>query len=117
MIHRYSPFRRVAGWRRHIALAVLFALQGAITLAPLIEPSEKGRIGAHAEEQGALHKYQHDETTCVVGAVRSQHSAPSSACPPISSDRAPQIASLMAAFAPGRHVVPATLPRAPPVLN
>lgn len=112
-----SPLRRRSSWRRRIGLAVLVALQGAITAAPLLEPSEKGRIGAHAEEQGAQHKYQHDEATCAVGAVRSLHSAPATACPPISSDRLDGLAAREAIFAPGRHVVPTTLPRAPPVLS
>jgi hypothetical protein len=100
-----------------MALAALFVLQGAITLSPLIEPNEKGRMGAHAEEKGAQHKYQHDETTCSVCSVRSLHSAPAQVCPPIACERQHTIAALNTPVAPSLHVDPTALPRAPPQLT
>jgi hypothetical protein len=117
MLYRSSPLRRLAGWRRQIALAVLFALQGAITLAPLIEPTETGRMSAHVERQGARHKYQHDETTCAVCAVRSLHSAPAQNCPPMVCEEHSTVAALDAHVAPAPRVAPTALPRAPPQLS
>jgi hypothetical protein len=114
MIHRSNPFRRISGWRRQIALAVLFALQGAIALAPLLEASEKGRMGAHAEQRGAQHKYQHDDRTCAVCAVRSLHSSPAQSCPAIACERQQTVAALDARVSPARRVAPTALPRAPP---
>jgi hypothetical protein len=98
-------------------LAALFALQGAIALAPLAEPNEKGRMGAHAEQQGAQHKYQHDDSTCAVCAVRSLHCAPAQSCPPIIDERQQSIVALAAPVAPALRAGPAVLPRAPPQLN
>ena len=108
-----SPLRRLNGWRRKIALAVLLALQGAIAVSPLLEPTEKGRLGAHAEEQGAQHKYQHDETTCAVCAVRSLHSSPAQGSSAIASERKPWIAALDAPRAPVRRVDPTDAPSRP----
>ncbi len=98
-------------------MAALFALQGAITVSPLLEPTEKGRLGAHAEEQGAQHKYQHDETTCAVCAVRSLHSSPPQGCPAITCERLQTVAVLDTPVAPSRPSDPTTLPRAPPRLT
>ena len=117
MFDSTDPFRRPAGWRRRIAFAVLLALQGAITVSPLLDPGEKGRIGAHAEERGAQHKYQHDETTCAVCAVRSLHASPARSCAPIVCDRHESFAARETPLAPVRRVVPTTLPRAPPSLS
>jgi hypothetical protein len=117
MIHRSNPFRRLSGWRRQIALAVLFALQGAITLAPLLEQSEKGRMGAHAEERGAQHKYQHDDRTCAVCSVRSLHASPAQNCPAIECERQQTVAALDAPVNITRRVALTALPRAPPQLN
>ncbi len=117
MFHRLTALRRLLSWRRQIALAVLFALQGAITLAPLLEPTEKGRMGAHAEQQGARHKYQHDETNCAVCAVRSLHSSPAQNCPSIVCERQSTIAALDAKVAPAFRAAPTALPRAPPQLS
>ena len=115
MFSRSSLLRRPNGWCRRLALAALFALQGAIALAPLAEPSDKGRLGAHAEQQGAQHKYQHDETTCVVCAVRSLHCSPAQSCPAIVGERQHSIAALEAPVAPAPRVRPTALPRAPPL--
>ncbi|MFI5233055.1 MAG: hypothetical protein ACHQSE_11165 [Gemmatimonadales bacterium] len=112
-----SPLRRPNSWFRRVALAALFALQGAIALAPLAEPSEKGRMGAHVEQQGARHQYQHDETTCVVCAVRSLHCTPAHACAPIVVDQQEAVAVLDAPVAPSLRVGPTALPRAPPQLS
>ena len=109
-----SLLRRQSGWHRKLALAVLFVLQAAITLAPLLEVSERGRLGAHAEERGARHKYQHDEATCAVCAVRSLHSAPAQNCATIVSAQQPFAAGLDAPWAPARTVDASALPRAPP---
>jgi hypothetical protein len=117
MFLRSSPLRRPNGWCRRLALAALFALQGAIALAPLAEPSEKGRLGAHAEQKGAQHKYQHDEATCVVCAVRSLHCSPAQSCPPIVDERQHSVVALEAPVAPALHANPTALPRAPPQLN
>ena len=117
MLHRSSPLRLLSGCRRQIALAVLFALQGAATLAPLFEPTENGRMGAHTEERGAQHKYQHDDRTCTVCAVRSLHSSPAQSCPAIECERQQSVAALDAPVAPSHHVVATTLPRAPPRLG
>jgi len=87
-------------------------LQGAITLSPLLEPNEKGRMGAHAEEKGAQHKYQHDEATCAVCAVRSLHSSPAQACPAIACERQQTVAALDAPVSAARRVDPTALPRA-----
>jgi hypothetical protein len=114
MFRRSSPLRRLTGWRHQFALAALFVLQGAITLSPLLEPSDKGRMGAHAEQQGAQHKYQHDETTCAVCAVRSLHSSPAQTCPAIACDRQQTAAALDAPVTPAFRVDPTALPRAPP---
>jgi hypothetical protein len=114
MSRRSSPLRRLTGWRHQFALAALFVLQGAITLSPLLEPSEKGRMGAHAEPQGAQHKYQHDETTCAVCSVRSLHSSPAQTCPAIACDRQQTVAALDAPVTPAFRVDPTALPRAPP---
>jgi hypothetical protein len=109
--------RRKTRWYRQFALALLFALQGAITLSPLIEPSEKGRMGAHAEERGARHKYQHDESTCAVCAVRSLHAAATQSSPPIIGERVYTAAALdMPVASTGRADV-TVLPRAPPQLT
>ncbi|MGH7656154.1 MAG: hypothetical protein ACREN6_15995, partial [Gemmatimonadaceae bacterium] len=110
MFSRSSPLRRPNGWCRRIALAALFALQGAIALAPLAETTEKGRLGAHAEPKGAQHKYQHDEATCAVCAVRSLHCTPVHVCPPMVGERQQSIAALKAPVAPARRVNPTTLP-------
>ncbi len=117
MTRRSSLRRRPNGWIRQFALVVLFALQGAITLSPLLEANEKGRMGAHAEEQGAQHKYQHDETTCAVCAVRSLHSSPAQVCPAIMCERQHTVAALDTPVAPSRRVDPTALPRAPPHLT
>jgi hypothetical protein len=117
MFARSGPLRRLSGWRRQIALAVLFALQGAITLAPLLEPTEKGRMGAHVEQHGARHKYQHDETNCAVCAVRSLHSSPAQQCPSIVCERQSTIAALDPQVAPAFRAAPTALPRAPPQLS
>jgi hypothetical protein len=106
--------RRQTGWPRKLALAALFALQGAITLSPLLEVTERGRMGAHAEERGARHKYQHDEATCAVCAVRSLHSAPAQSCPAIDCERQRYVAELDTPNGPARRIVPSALPRAPP---
>src|SRR5579871_6550552 len=100
MFSRTSPLRRPNGWCRRVALAALFALQGAIALAPLLEPSEKGRLGAHAESQGAQHKYQHDESTCAVCSVRSMHSSPAQSAPPVVDEREHSVASAETPVAP-----------------
>ena len=102
---------------RRIALALLVALQGAITAAPLIEPSEKGRLGSHAEERGAQHKYQHDESTCAVCAVRSLPSSPARASTRIAYGRVQTVASLESSPISLSRVDPTTLPRAPPRLT
>ncbi len=109
--------RRQTRWYRQLALVLLVALQGAITLSPLIEPSEKGRMGAHAEERGAQHKYQHDETTCAVCAVRSLHAAAMQSSPPIIGERVQTVTALDAPVAPIRRVDTTVLPRAPPQLT
>jgi hypothetical protein len=114
MLRLSSLLRRNSGLPRQLALAVLFALQGAITLSPLLEVTERGRMGAHAEERGAQHKYQHDESTCAVCAVRSLHSAPPQNCPPIACQRQQTVAVLDAPWAPARRVMSSVLPRAPP---
>ena len=114
MFQRTSPLRRQFGWHRKLVFAVLFALQSAITLSPLIEPSEKGRLGAHAEQQGAQHKYQHDETTCAVCAVRSLHSSPSQTCPAVVCETQQSVAALDTPPAPAYRSDPTALPRAPP---
>lgn len=117
MFSSSSPLRRPNSWCRRLALGALFALQGAIALAPLAEPSDKGRLGAHIEQQGAKHAYQHDETTCVVCAVRSLHCTPAHGCPPIVADRQEAVAVLDAPPAPSLRVGPTALPRAPPQLS
>jgi hypothetical protein len=117
MFRSSSLLRRQCGWRRKLVLAALFALQGAITFAPLLEVSERGRLGAHAEERGAQHKYQHDEATCAVCAVRSLHSAPSQHCPAIDCEQHRTVAALDAPWAPARRAVSSALPRAPPQQN
>lgn len=117
MFSRSSPLRRPNGWCRRLALAALFALQGAIALAPLAEPSEKGRLGAHAESQGAQHQYQHDESTCVVCSVRSMHCTPAHSCPPVVDERQHSVAVAETPFAPALGVDATALPRAPPQLT
>jgi hypothetical protein len=114
MFRPSSLLRRQSGWHRKLALVVLFALQGAITLSPLLEVTERGRLGAHAEERGAQHKYQHDEATCAVCAVRSLHSSPARTCPAIECERVRTVAALDAPWAPARRIISAALPRAPP---
>jgi len=114
MFLRSRPFRRPTGWRNHLALAVLFALQGAITLAPLLEPSEKGRMRSHVEQQGATHRYQHDETTCAVCRVRALHSSPAESSPAIDYEHHQPGAIADAPVAPARRVGSIILPRAPP---
>lgn len=109
-----SPLRRPNGWCRRLALAALLALQGAIALAPLIEPSEKGRLGAHAESQGAQHKYQHDESTCAVCSVRSMHCTPVQVCPPLVDERQQSVATRETPIAPALRFDRTALPRAPP---
>jgi hypothetical protein len=112
-----TRLRRQSGWHRQLALALLFALQGAITLAPLLESTERERMGAHAERQGAQHKYQHDETTCAVCAVRLLHASPAQSCAAISCERQRSVAALDAPVAPTHRVDPTALPRAPPQLG
>ena len=114
MMSRSRRLRRLSGWRHPVALAVLLALQAAIALSPLLEIGERGRMGAHAEQQGAQHKYQHDETTCAVCAVRSMHSSPTHSAPAIACERKSWIAALEAPRAPDRRIDPTTFPRAPP---
>jgi hypothetical protein len=112
-----GPPRKPSTWPRRLALALLVALQGAITVSPLLETTEKGRLGAHAEEQGAQHRYQHDEATCAVCAVRSLHSSPAQGCPAITCERMQGVAVLNVPVAPSRRTDPTTLPRAPPRLT
>jgi hypothetical protein len=114
MFLRSYPLRRLTGWRHQFALAALLVLQGAITLSPLLEPNEKGRMGAHVEQQGAQHKYQHDETTCAVCSVRSLHCSPVQTCPAIACDRQQTVAALDVPVARSRRIDPTVLPRAPP---
>jgi hypothetical protein len=111
---RSCPLRRLNRWRHGFALTVLFALQGAIALSPLLEAGEKGRMGSHAEQQGATHRYQHDEATCAVCKVRSLHSSPAQSCPAIASERHQTVAALGAPAVPTRRVDLSGLPRAPP---
>ena len=117
MFKQYSALRRQSAWPRKLVLAVLVVLQGAISLAPLLEVSERGRIGAHAEERGAQHKYQHDEATCAVGSVRSLHSAPAQSPAAITCERHQFVAALDAPVARSRRNDPTSLPRAPPRLT
>jgi hypothetical protein len=117
MFLKASLLRRQSGWHRKLVLAVLFALQGAITFAPLLEASERGRMGAHAEEQGARHKYQHNEATCAVCAVRSLHAAPVQNCAAIACERQRSVTVLDAPRAPALRVISSALPRAPPQLS
>jgi hypothetical protein len=117
MLQNTSLLRRQSGWHRKLVLAVLFALQGAITFAPLLEVSERGRLGAHAEERGAQHKYQHDEATCAVCAVRSLHAAPAQGCAAIACERERSVTVLDAPWSPARRVISSALPRAPPQLS
>ena len=117
MSHSFGPPRKPSTWPRRIALALLVALQGAISVAPLLETSEKGRLGAHAEEQGAQHRYQHDESTCAVCAVRSLHSSPAQNCAPIACERQQAVAVHDAPAGPSRRADPTALPRAPPRLS
>ncbi len=114
MSRRSSPLRRLTGWRHQFVLAALFALQGAITLSPLLEPNEKGRMPVHVEQQGATHRYQHNEATCAICAVRSLHSSPAQTCPAIACDRQQTVAALDAPVTPAFRVDPTALPRAPP---
>ncbi len=114
MFQRTSPLRRQSGWHRKLVFAVLFVLQAGLTLSPLIEPSEKGRLGAHAEQQGARHKYQHDETTCAVCAVRLLHSSPPQSCPAVACEAQQSVAALDTPSAPAYRADPTALPRAPP---
>jgi hypothetical protein len=114
MFLRPRLLRSQTGWYRQLALAALLVLQGAITLSPLLEVSEKGRMGAHAEQRDAQHKYQHDAATCAVCAVRSLHSAPAQSCAAIACERQQTVAALDAPVAPARRVDSVALPRAPP---
>jgi hypothetical protein len=117
MRRHFIPLRRPNAWYRQLALVLLFALQGAVALSPLIESSEKGRMGAHAEDRGAQHKYQHDESTCAVCAVRSLHAAPTQSPPPIIGEQVHASAALAAPVAPVRRVEATIRPRAPPQLT
>jgi hypothetical protein len=117
MFLRSSPLRRPKGWCRQIALTVLLALQGAIAFSSLLEPTEKGRLGAHAEQQGAVHQYQHDESTCAVCSVRSLHASPAQSCAPVVCERQHSVAALDAPLVAAIRVDPTTLPRAPPQLS
>ena len=114
MFRRSSPLRRLTGWRHQFVLAALFALQGAITLSPLLEPNEKGRMPVHVEQQGATHRYQHNEATCAVCAVRSLHSSPAESSPAIDYEHHQTGATADAPVAPARRVGSIILPRAPP---
>ena len=114
MTRRPNPLRTLTGWRRQLALGVLLVLQAAITLSPLLETNEAGRMRSHVEEQGAQHKYQHDDSTCAVCAVRSLHSAPAENCPAIECDRQQSIAALDAPVSIAFRSDPTALPRAPP---
>jgi hypothetical protein len=111
------PRSRRTGPLRQLALAVLFVLQAAITLSPLLEATERGRMGAHMEQQGARHKYQHDDATCAVCAVRSLHSSPAQACAPIACERQLTKTALDAPASHSRDLDPTSLPRAPPRLT
>jgi hypothetical protein len=108
---------RLNGWQKRVMLAALIALQGVIAFSPLLEVSERGRLGAHVEQQGASHRYQHDEGTCAVCKVRSMHSAPAGAGPILVAERLHTDASRSAPVAPPRTLAHATLPRAPPQLT
>ena len=70
-------------------------------------------MGAHVEQQ-AQHKYQHDEGTCAVCAVRSLHSAPAQSCPAIDCERQRSAAAPDAPVSSAFRVDPTALPRAPP---
>jgi hypothetical protein len=114
MIHRFAFLRRHGGWHRKLALGVMLVLQGAIALSPLLEVTERARMGAHAEERGAQHKYQHDEATCALCGVRSLHAAPSQRCPAIECERQQSVAALDAPRAPAARAASSALARAPP---
>jgi hypothetical protein len=114
MIRCYRPLCRPSGWRHPVAFAVLFALQCAIALSPLLEANERGRIPVHVEQQGATHKYQHNESTCAVCTVRALHSSPAQGCQAIDCERQQAVAALDAPVAPLRGVETTALPRAPP---
>jgi hypothetical protein len=116
MIRCYNPFRHLSGWRHQVALAVLVALQGAIALSPLLESNERGRMPVHVEQQGATHRYQHNEATCAVCTVRALHSSPAQGCPAIAGERQQALAALDAPVAPLHGVDTTALPRAPPQL-
>jgi hypothetical protein len=114
MSTRSPAFSLNHGPLRQLLLAVLLLFQAAISAAPLFEPTDRGRMGAHVEQQ-ARHKYQHDEATCAVCAVRSLHSSPAHACPAVECEFQRTVAALEAPVAPGQSRESSVLPRAPPL--
>lgn len=110
---RFSSPGLSKGPLRQLLLAVLLLLQAAVSVAPLLEATEWGRIGAHVEQQ-AKHKYQHDEGTCAICAVRSLHSSPAHTCPAIECEQQVALAALEAPVATGHSEESSVLPRAPP---
>ena len=109
--------RAPSPWRR-VFTAALLALQVVIAFSPLAERPVSGSAVAHAHDQQRRHPASHDESTCVVCAVRTQvavTSAPSTAVVEVVRVSEPTPAALVGAPAQAKRGVPPS--RAPPVLG
>ncbi|MFI5309694.1 MAG: hypothetical protein ACHQQ3_00560 [Gemmatimonadales bacterium] len=113
-------FLTLRGPRRgmlRVASLALLALQGAVVASPLVEPRGEGRLGAHAEQDGARHLNLHNEATCALCSARAQTSMPGQVTPDIECLRAQVVAALETYAAPTREDAHGTLSRAPPPVS
>ena len=110
--------RRSLSWRRRLAALVLLVTQVGVATSLVFEAQAETRLSAHAEQDGARHAGLHNESTCVVCAVRSMHAAtPQHAAPATVGQVLARPAALTLVTAPQRDGPGSNPSRAPPPLR
>lgn len=113
---RFLP--RLRRWSRCVAALLTLVLQVGVGASPLFD--HDGRIPAsHAERRGNRHPRQHNESTCVVCAVRALQARAVSTDPvPLPYHRRqPQPTITLADAPPSRDAPTSNASRAPPHLS
>jgi hypothetical protein len=83
MLHvRFRP-RRARKLMRHLILCAVLALQGSVAASPIFESRETGTPAAHMERKGERHLNVHNESICMLCAVRAMHAAPALPSEPV----------------------------------
>ena len=81
--------RRTRHWQRRCSALLMLVLQVGVAAAPLAE-RESGQRVSHAEQPGTRHAPMHNESACVVCAVRSLRAVASQAAMALPLGAAPQ---------------------------